>query len=621
MLRLSLRLRVLLWIVAINVAVVGAETWVLARQLGRQTRQETFDLAEDLVFTLHDKLTADPRDEMDERRAKQAQLRAAYAATLEAQARTRANELAALALEHDLTRAAPARLAASLARGRVAFAPWTSAALLGDVAALERRIAGHLAPAARASSAELAAQAVARLLPSTAFNVGPLLSWPSWDRFSDAILVDRHLVRDGEGRLVPSGVALNPVGRARRAPDLDEQAVYEAVVSSIRARAPIDGVEGGRVVPISGPGGVFGACWYVLPPPTGGRELLLRYVLPAFAFSTVLLSAVTFFALRRFVLDPVDRLARGASRVAEGDLASRVPQTEGADELSALIETFNRMTARVSGFQEELAGEVARATAAARQAEAAAMTQRRLAAMGELAAGIAHEINNPLGGLQNAVEALGRPDLPAERRRRYLELLGGGLERIGRTVGQLLRFTPRSTSAVPLAVGPPVLDAVALVRHRARSLGVTLSVGDGVRSEEGPDFGPELSASLAGLPTVLGEAHEIAQAVLNLLVNALDALEERPEGAAGGHVRVTLTRAADALAIEVADDGPGMPADVLARAADLFFSTKAPGKGTGLGLAIVHNVAASHRGRVHMESPPGGGLRVRVELPILGGAA
>lgn len=611
-LRLSLRLRVLLWIVAINVAVVGAETWVLARQLGQKTRQETVDLAEELVFTLRDKLQTGAREDEALRRAREAELRDVFSALLRVEAHARAGELAV---------AAAARLLPVTQRNLGPLYLWPSREFLADLAGLEQDFAGPMGASARGSASDLAALAVARLMPPAALNVGPLLSWPSWDRFADAMLVDRNLQRDARGRLVPRGVALNPVGRARRDPRLDEQAVFEAAQAAVAGGRPVDDVEGGTVVPIAGPNGEFGACWYVLRPPAGGAGLLLRYVLPAFAFSTVLLSAGTFFALRRFVLDPVARLAQGASRVAEGDLSTRVRETRASDELSALIATFNRMTARVSGFQEELAAEVASATAAARQAESAAMTQRRLAAMGELAAGIAHEINNPLGGLLNAVEALGRPELAPERRARYLELLSVGLERIGRTVGQLLRFTPRSTRAAPLAVHGPVLDAVALVRHRARALGVELAVGDGRRFENGPELSAELLGSLAELPRILGEAHEIAQAVLNLLVNALDALEERPAGAQGGHVRVTLLAAADGVAIEVSDDGPGVSSEVLERAADLFFSTKAPGKGSGLGLSIVHSVVAAHGGRVQLESRPGEGFRVRIELPPAGSGA
>ena len=104
------------------------------------------------------------------------------------------------------------------------------------------------------------------------------------------------------------------------------------------------------------------------------------------------------------------------------------------------------------------------------------MTQRRLAAMGELAAGIAHEINNPLGGLQNAVVTLGRTDLAPEKRERYLGLLSDGLTRIGETVHRLRRFTPRSAPHEPLPLVDVARDSIDLVRHRADRAGVELAL-------------------------------------------------------------------------------------------------------------------------------------------------
>ncbi len=510
MLRLSLRLRVLLLVVAVNVAVVGAESWVLSGQLARQSRQDALDLAEEFVYTLREKLQ-----------------------------------------------------------------------------------------------------------PEGSLNVGPLLSWPSWDRFADAVLLDRNYRRGPDGEITPVGVALNPVGRARRPADLDEQAIYDAIARAIESGAAVDGVEGGREVPLAGPQGVFGACWYLLPAGTPWGVLLLRFVLPAFVFSTVLLSLGTFFALRRFVLDPVARLAAAARSVAAGDLSVRVGAPARKDELSELMGTFDVMTERVERFHVELAREVERATLSARRAEAAAMRERRLAAMGELAAGIAHEINNPLGGLINAVEVLGREELPPDKRRRYLELLAGGLERVRLTVGQLLRFTPRSARPEPTSVHPPVLDAVALVRHRAAALAVELSVSDGRLRARGGELSEELSLSFARLPRVRCQAHELAQAVLNLLVNSLDALEQRAPPAQGprGRIEVRLSRAPGGVQIEVEDDGPGVSAEELERVSDLFYTTKPPGKGSGLGLSIVHNVIAAHGGKVELSSRTGGGFRAALFLP------
>jgi signal transduction histidine kinase len=623
LLRPSLRLRVLLLIVAINVAVVGAETWVLVTRLARDTKSEREALTEDLVFTLREKLqpeAAEPEQDLADELERLLEVRRRDAAGRSARAFAGALAWRALDELRPLNEAAVGPL--------FAWTSWRSRSpeLLSLAAEFEREIRARSLAAEstrwRSLASELATRAVARLAPRAGLNVAPLLSWPNWERFEDAILLDRNLELNADGKVTPLGIALNPLGRARRAPEFDEQAVYAAIDRSIKLGKPIDDVANGRVVPIegSGPQGVFGACWYLLPRGPVGRELLFGYVLPAFAFSSLLLIVGTFVALRRFVLDPVERLARGARAVAAGDITVRVVPPEREDELARLIRTFNEMTARVAQFSEELEREVQRATLAARRAEATAMTQRRLAAMGELAAGIAHEINNPLGGLVNAAEVLGRADLEPARRQRYVELLAGGLERIRRTVGQLLRFTPRSAKPELLAVHQPVLDAVALVRHRANQLGVELAFACEGQVARDVEPGPELEQALQRLPVVRGEAHEIAQAVLNLLVNALDALEEQPDPAGGarrGHVAVELGQAPGWVWIEVADDGPGVAPDVLERASDLYFTTKAPGRGTGLGHAIGHTILAPHRGRVDLWSQLGQGFRARVELPAV----
>jgi signal transduction histidine kinase len=321
--------------------------------------------------------------------------------------------------------------------------------------------------------------------------------------------------------------------------------------------------------------------------------------------------------------------------VAAGDLSVRLVEPRRHDEVADLIRTFNAMTAQVDDFNQRLAHEVREATAQARQAEAAAMTQRRLAATGELAAGIAHEINNPLGGLQNAAQALGRPDLAPEKRERYIELLRSGLERIQTTVGQLLRFTPRRSATAPVRIERPVLDAMALVRHRARDEGVALRLSCGGLVEEAVELGPEMATRLGRLPPLEGEANELGQAILNLLVNALDALQEEgasdepaieirlavegppPSPSGGGRGGGGAGRGPRQLVLEISDNGPGVPQEELGRIGDLFYTTKEVGAGTGLGLAIVHNVVESHGGTLELSSRPGHGLRATMRFPVL----
>ena len=435
-------------------------------------------------------------------------------------------------------------------------------------------------------------------------NVARILEWPGWDGVGDAILIDRQRMELG-GRVQPRGVQINPVGALGRPADFDRQAVLEALWTAIDEKRTVPDVAGGWAIPIEGTDGTWGGIWYrtLETFDVGG---LVRQLLGGFLISTVLLTGGTFLFLSRFVLRPVDQLARGARRMVEGDLGVRLVEPARRDELADLIRDFNVMAATVRGFNARLAREVELASEQARQAEQAAMTQRRLAAMGELAAGVAHEINNPLGGLTNAVQALGEPELSPARRERYLGLLTDGLERIGRTVRQLLRFTPRVVDTAPVDLESVTRDALALVRHRADGLGVEL----------------EFTSPPGGVPLIEGAAHELGQAVLNLLGNALDALEEGAAARPGQarrptpRVEVELAVLAGELVLSVADNGPGVEQSLLPELADLFFSTKDVGRGTGLGLSIVHNAVDAHGGHMEITSSPGEGFRVALYLPL-----
>jgi signal transduction histidine kinase len=447
---------------------------------------------------------------------------------------------------------------------------------------------------------ELVSTLRASILPGGA-NVARILDWPGWTEVEDAFLVDANLGRRADQTLEARGVALNPVGAAVRRPDLALGPVLEGLDQSIRAGRALT-VAGGRAVPILSGDGVWGACWFRLRA-RGDLGGTLRLLVPWFGLSTLLLTAGTFLAVRRLVLVPVERLAAGARELSEGRLSTEVPRTGRRDELDELVESFNGMAARVAGFNRELGLRVAEATTQARRAEQAAMIQRRLAAMGELAAGIAHEINNPLGGLQNAVATLRRPEVTEDRRRRYLDLLDTGLEKIRVIVGQVLRMAPRDVRSAEFDLRRVIEDALALVRHRAEDAGARVEV----RVEPGLT------------PAVVGSRNELGQAVLNLLANALDALETR-SAAGPGSILVELVAGSNEdgraeLRLSVVDDGPGAPPEVLERATDLFFSTKEVGRGTGLGLAIVHNIADTHGGRLELSSELGRGFRATLVLP------
>jgi signal transduction histidine kinase len=325
----------------------------------------------------------------------------------------------------------------------------------------------------------------------------------------------------------------------------------------------------------------------------------LRAVYLTLLLGAAVSMAVTALALRFWILKPLDELAAGASRAARGDFAEPVPVHEGAqDEIAEVAAAFNAMMAELNAYRMDLEEQVGKSVRKARAAERNLVTAQRLAAMGTLAAGIAHDINNPLGGMINAVRALRREDLPREKREEYLALVEEGLERVGQTVQKVLQFTPHRVAPRPCDLADVADRALALARHRIEESGVRA----------------EVDVPAEGLP-VFGDPWELQQVVLNLVVNAVDAIRaRRPAG--GGTVSLRGTAADGEVRLRVGDDGVGMTEDQVARAFDLFYTTKGVGEGTGLGLSMVHSTVESHGGRVEIRSKPGEGTTVEVVLPM-----
>jgi signal transduction histidine kinase len=311
----------------------------------------------------------------------------------------------------------------------------------------------------------------------------------------------------------------------------------------------------------------------------------------------VVQSAVAWWLLSRLIVVPLRRLAGAADRIAAGDHEARVPPTGSGDEFDRTALAFNRMAGEVGEYQAQLEDRVLQALGRIRRAEQHLAIAQRLAATGTLASGIAHEINNPLGGMRNAAKALARGDLAPEKTAEYLDLVVDGLARIEETVKKVLSFTPRGGKPRTTDLGDVARKATALARHRAERRGVRLE-----------ERVPEARAP------VFGDPHELQQVALNLVLNAVDAIpEERPPGR--GMVEVSVAVEEEAVVLRVSDDGTGMSPEVQAQCFDLFFTTKEVGEGTGIGLAVAHTIVTNHGGRVEVDSAPGRGTTFRVVLP------
>jgi signal transduction histidine kinase len=323
----------------------------------------------------------------------------------------------------------------------------------------------------------------------------------------------------------------------------------------------------------------------------------LKGILTVMALGTALLLLNTVVFTNRLVLRPLGSLVEASNRVAQGDFTKKIAESETYDEMGRMIRAFNLMIDKIADYHGRLQKDIETAQGRITQTERRLFAAQRLSATGTLAAGIAHEINNPLGGMINAARVLREGRLDPAKQTEYLELILDGLERVRAIVQKILQFRPRALEPRPVQLHEAVEKAIAFMDHRAKAKEVA------IRNE-----------LPAGLPLVNGDPLELQQAFLNILMNAVDACV-MGEGMVTVYGRV----AGDGLSVSVADNGCGMEPEELARCMDLFFTTKDVGEGTGLGLAVANNIVANHGGRVEIASERGRGTTVTLSFPLATG--
>ncbi len=318
------------------------------------------------------------------------------------------------------------------------------------------------------------------------------------------------------------------------------------------------------------------------------RKVLLLMVL-----GTGLLTLTMTIVLERLVVKPLETLARASERLSLGDYTAPVPDPGTQDEIGDLLRTFNFMQQRLREYHETLEARVAEATNKVKGAERRLIVAQRLSATGTLAAGIAHEINNPLGGMLNAARALKREGLAAPKREQYLDLIIESLLRIQDTVKKVLQFSPRKVNPQAASLREILDRAIGLAQYKLDKKRVKLV-------HEAPDR----------LPNVFCDPSELVQVFLNLILNAIDATEGEK-----GQIRVHYQQGEGEVAACITDNGCGMTESELAQAFDLFYTTKGA-EGTGLGLSVVYNIVQNHGGRIDVTSQKNVGTTFTVTLPV-----
>lgn len=269
---------------------------------------------------------------------------------------------------------------------------------------------------------------------------------------------------------------------------------------------------------------------------------------------------------------------------------SSIDHARRIEELGRIILAYSEVTEKLQASHEQLQSNVKKLQAELSEKNRQLERKNRLAALGEMAAGMAHEIRNPLGGIQLYASLLDKDVADRPESQKLVRKISGGVKRLEGLVSQVLQFT-REIVATPAemelreAIEQAVDFATPAMTHR----GVVCTI-----------FGP-------GELTVNADNTLIGQALLNLILNAAEAIEN------GGTITVTFgPREGGQFTLVVHDSGPGIPADVVDKLFNPFFTTK--DHGTGLGLAIVHRVVEAHDGSIVVSNPPEGGARFEIRI-------
>jgi len=334
---------------------------------------------------------------------------------------------------------------------------------------------------------------------------------------------------------------------------------------------------------IEAKGRIVGAARVMLSAPAPVRVVLKRsgwLLLALVCGDALLVLALGYFVLTQMVVRPLRQMERATAQVGVGDWDQHV-DLPGPSELDALARAFNQMTSSLASQREQL------------------IRSEKLASVGQLAAGVAHEIGNPLAAILGYVDILradaaGVGALPDGERRDALDRVKAETQRITRIIRDLLEYSRPSHEE------PSLVDPLAVVRSAQALLAPQARFRE-VRITAAPEVGP--------WPAVMVSQGRLTQVLVNLLINAADAMAGR------GQVAVTCETAAGRVRIVVSDQGPGIARDLRRKVFDPFFTTKAPGQGTGLGLSISRAIVETYGGTLELDPEVSTGARFIIDLP------
>jgi two-component system, NtrC family, C4-dicarboxylate transport sensor histidine kinase DctB len=295
--------------------------------------------------------------------------------------------------------------------------------------------------------------------------------------------------------------------------------------------------------------------------------------------------------------DAVREITQVLLAAARGDYSARAVRTYKGDPLDVLAFMVNSTAEEISNLMQQLALEREQL----QQTRDQLLVAAKLSALGQLAAGVAHELNQPLTAIRMLLDMISsRPDAQVKDCQEDLDTMAEAARRMGRIVDSVRTFgRPDPLKARPSAPALPLEDALKLLADAFER--------EGIRIER---------RIAADLPMARIDVDGLHQVFVNLLTNARDALRDLPPGVPKS-LLVAVTQSENGIRYCIEDNGPGVSREHAQRIFDPFFTTKEVGAGTGLGLSVSHGIVTEHGGTLRYEGASAGGARFVVELPVL----
>jgi signal transduction histidine kinase len=360
-------------------------------------------------------------------------------------------------------------------------------------------------------------------------------------------------------------------------------------------------------------GRVVGACSIVLP--LGGIYKVLRrtqYVLLVYlVVNTFVFTIIGLYRLSRITVKPLRRLVKRAEAYKEEDEMFFLYEAED-NEFSKLSKALNSMLQHIAEDKEKLqAGVVSleKANVDLKKAQKDIIRAEKLASVGRLSAGIAHEIGNPIGIIVGYLELLKQTDISDQDREEFLKRTENEVHRIDTIIRQLLELSKPSTQGLKaVSVNAIIQDTIAAFKFHPLMSDIDL------------DF-----RFLTERDTVMADPDQLRQVFLNLIINAADAISSNKNHSKGkisiitevvSGIQAQSTDYPDMLKIEYIDNGPGIAEENLGNIFDPFYTTKGPGKGTGLGLSVCFMIVEGIGGKIKADSKQGAGTTLTIYLPL-----